>query len=237
MDDSLQATLDKLIKSGSWSNPVQKEILDDYAKYHGVLVLVGGFFALIYLTLTVLFWRVLRAQPRGRGTWSFEKKSYAAFSVLSGLVGLVGAFVVAVNAHTFLNPKPGFTLLVQPLPLTPKAGTPLDRLYQGFDAWLRSGNTRIPAVVQDKINERIGFEAPKAIVFGIVLVVSTALGVLVWRTLIKRFRVRGTKWTPKEAALLASGVVMVAASLVSMVIVVATTQGALAPIATTMTFG
>src|SRR5258708_7229248 len=99
MNDDLQATLNQQIRSGSWSNPAMNTLVNDYVKYHLVLVVAGGLLAFIFVLLSIFFWTRWRRAPRTDGrNWTFEKKTYLAFGALSTAVGLSIALIVAANA-------------------------------------------------------------------------------------------------------------------------------------------
>ena len=234
---NLQRTLSKLLQSGSRSNPAMNTLLNDYTKYHVVLVVEGGFLVLIFLLLSLFFWTQLKRTPQAaQHTWTFEKKVYASFGALSIGVGLLIALLVAVNATTVLDPQHGFSLLIDSLG-TPKAGTQMDKLYQAFNTWVQSGSTNMPSLIQSKIHERMAFHTTRVIVCSVLLVVFVALSTRIWRTLIKKSRVRESKWGLKETALLVSGAATITLSLLLMVMVIANMQGAFAPLALTLAFG
>jgi hypothetical protein len=237
MNNNLQRTLNKLIQSGSRSNPAMNTLLNDYTTHHLVLVVVGGFFVLIFLLLGLFFWTQLkRITQTAQHKWTFEKKTYFSLGAVSTVAGLLIALIVAVNATTVLNPLPGFSSLVDSLG-TPKPGTSMDKLYQAFNTWLQSGSTHIPSLIQSKIDERLAWQRPKAIVSGVLLVVFAALSTYLWRTLLKKSRVSESKWGLKERALLVSGAATITFSLLLIVIVVANMQGAFAPLTLTLAFG
>jgi hypothetical protein len=141
-----------------------------------------------------------------------------------------------VNATTVLNPLPGFSSLVDSLG-TPKVGTQMDKLYQAFNIWLQSGSTHIPSLIQSKIDERLAWQRPKAIISGVLLVVSRALSTGLWRTLLKKSQGRESTWGLKERALLVFGAATITFSLLLVVIVVANMQGAFAPLTVMLAFG
>jgi uncharacterized protein YacL len=233
-NNNLQSTLSKLIQSGSRSNPAMNTLINDYTKYHVVLVVVGGFLVLIFILLSLFFWTQFKRTPQAaKHKWTFEKKTYFSLGALSIVVGLLLALIVAANASNVLNPQHGFSLLIDSLG-TPKAGTQMDKLYQAGNTWIQSGSTNIPPLIQRKIQERIAFHTTKAIVCGVLLVISVVLSIWIWRTLIKKSRVRESKWGLEERALLVFGAVTIAFSLLLMVIVVANMQGAFAPITLTL---
>jgi uncharacterized protein YacL len=237
LNDNLQVTLTQMIQSGSWTNPAMNTLINDYTKYHVVFVIAGSFFVIIFVLLSIFFWTQWRRAPKtDKHKWTFEKKTYFSFGILSIIVGLLIALIVAANASNILDPRHGFSLLVDTL-WTPKAGTQMDQLYQAFNTWIQSGSTNIPPLVQRKIDERHAFHTTKAIVSGILLVIFVVLSMYIWSMLIKRSRVREVKWGLKENALLVFGAATVAFSLLLMVIVVANMQGALAPITLMLLYG
>jgi uncharacterized membrane protein YsdA (DUF1294 family) len=237
LNDNLQATLTHMIQSGSWSNPALNTIFNDYIKYHVVAVVTDSFFVVIFLLLSIFFWTHWRKTPRtDKRKWTFEKKTYFSFGIVSGVVGLLIAFVIAANVSVLIDPRTGFSLLVDELG-TPGAGTPKGNLYQAFNTWLKSGSTAMPSLVQSKIDEHIASHTIIAIVSSILLVVCVALSTLIWSTLIKRSRVREAKWRLQERALLVSGVATVAFSLLLLVVFEKYLQGALYPITWTLAFG
>ncbi|HLW00827.1 MAG TPA: hypothetical protein VKT82_19365 [Ktedonobacterales bacterium] len=74
MNNNLQNTLNKLLQSGSRSNPALNMLINDYIEYHLVLVVVGGFVVLLILLLSIFFWtRWKRAPKSGKHKWTFEK--------------------------------------------------------------------------------------------------------------------------------------------------------------------
>lgn len=236
MNNNLQNTLSKLIQAGSWSNPAMNTLINDYITYHLVLVVVGGFFVLVFLLLSLFFWvQWKRTSQEASRKWTFEKKAYFFLGTVSAAFGLLIALIVAVNATTVLNPLPGFSSIVASLG-TPKPGTQMDKLYQTVNTWLQSGSTHIPSLIQSKIDERLAWQRPKAIVSGMLLVVFGALSIYLWRTLLKKARVREPMGRLRERALLVSGTVTIIFSLLLIVLVVANMQGAIAPLALTLAF-
>lgn len=237
LNDNLRATLNQMIQSGSWSNPALNTIFNDYVKWHVVAVVADSFFVVIFILLSMFFWTHWRKTPKtDKRKWTFEKRTYFSFGIMSGVVGLLITFVVVVNVITVMDPRPGFSLLVDELG-TPKAGTPMAQLYQSFNTWLQSGSTTMPSLVQSKLDERIAFNTTIVIVSSILLVVCVALSTFIWRTLIKRSRVREAKWRLQERAFLVSGVATVALSLLMLVVFAKYLQGALYPITWTLAFG
>jgi hypothetical protein len=237
VDDTLQETLRKLMRSGTESNPALNVLLADYTKYHVVLVVVGGLFLLGLILLSVFFWTRFRSAPRTDvRRWTFEKKTYFSFGILSVVVAMFLALVVAANVSTVMNPRQGFSGSISMLRTGPP-GTPTDDLHQAVDAWLQSGSADTPSVVQDQIDERLAWQRPKAIICSVLLVVFVILSALIWRALIRTSRDGAAKGRLKKVSLLLLGVVTVLACLLLMLMVMGNTQGSIAPISLTLFFG
>lgn len=237
MNDSLQTTLNKLIQSGSGSNPALNTLINDYTMYHIVFVIAGGLLVIIFVLLSIFFlWQWKKSPKTDKSKWTFEKKLYFAFVTFSILVGLAMALITAANATNAVNPRHGFSLLPDSL-VTPTVGTQKYQLHMAFNMWLQSGSADIPSIIQSKIHERVVFHTAKAIVCTILLVLSVVFSKFIWNVLIKRSRMREAKWRLKESALVVSGVATIALSLLLMVIVVANTQAAFGPITLTLLYG
>jgi hypothetical protein len=237
VNGDLQAALDRRMQSGSWSDPALTTLLDDYTKYHVVLVVAGSLLATAFMLLSVFFWTRLRNAPKaGKGGWTFEQCTCFSFGSSSAAVCALIVLLSAVNATNALDPKHGFSLLVDSL-ATPNPGTQMARLHQAFATWVQSGTTTMPPLVQEKVHERVAFHATRAAVSGLLFMTFVVLSTGIWMTLVRRSRVGRGWWGLKEGMLLASGVAAVAFALLLMVIVVANLQGALAPITMTLAYG
>jgi hypothetical protein len=233
----LKATLQKLIQSRSRPNPAMNALINDYILFHEVRVVAGSLLVVIFVLLSAFFWLRWKRLPRSNErTSTFERKTYLAFGMLSTVVGLLIAFVVAVNVATVLYPWPGLSLLVDELG-TPKTGTQMDKLYQAFNTWLQSDSQSMPSLIQQRIQERIALHTTRVIVCGILLLAFTVLSKGIWSTLIKRSRAREPRWTLKERSLLVCGVASVTLSLVLMVLAEVNLRWAFAQITVTLLYG
>ncbi len=234
MDDQLQNMLRSLIQSGWQSNPAMHKIINDYAKYHATLVIAGGLFTLILISLSVVFWAKFKeiSNPDKFFKFLFKKKVYFSFGLLSSIVALFMVLVVAANATNAFNPLYGFSLLVDSL--TPSTySTPLRHAYSD---WIQSGSSTPPILIRQHIHQRVMFHTTKAVVCSILMIIFTALSIRLWSFLIKRRNASKKKWRPKEKTFLAAGIATVVLSLLMMIIVVANLQGAVAPITLTLLF-
>jgi hypothetical protein len=230
LNDELHHTLSEQLQSGWQSNPAMKTLINDYANYHAVLVAAGGCLVLIFVLLSIFFWIRLKRTPLAvKHTWAFEKKVYCSFGLLSLLVGLFLALIVAVNATNVFDPLHGFSLLVGSL-ATPNTSV----VGHVLNEWIKSGNGNIPPLIEQKIHERIAWQRPKAMVCGMLLVVFVALSALLWNTLLKKTRASESKWRLKEITCFVAGIASVTLSFLMAVMVVANMQGAIAPITITV---
>ena len=237
MNGSLEGTLKELIRSAGDSNPALNALIADYTKYHVVLVVVGGMFLLGLFALGVVFWKRFKRAPKtGSRRWSFEKKTYFCFSAVSVLVGLLMALIVAANVSNVLDPRQGFEGSISMLG-TPQAGTQADDLYDSVNTWVQSGSTDVPSLLQGKIDDRLSWQRPKAIICSVLLVLLALLSARIWRTLIRKSRGREAKWKLPETGLLVLGVVTVGACLLLMLMVMGNTQASIAPISLTLFYG
>lgn len=237
MNDDLQASLNELIRSGSTSNPALNSLLSDYTKYHVVLVIVGGLFVLGFLLLSIFSWTQFKRAPKaGNRRWTFEKKTYFSFGLSSAVVGLLMALIVAANVSSVLSPRQGLSGSLGMLG-TPRAGSRADELHQAFSTWLRSGTADMPSLIQSRIDDRLAWQRPKAAICSVVFIVFTVLSARIWRTLIRKSRVREGRWTLKDVALLAVGAGTGSACLLLMVMVIGNAQGSFAPMSLTLFYG
>ena len=233
--DDLQQTLYNLMQSGSRSNPAYHTLLHDYTTYHVVLVIEGGLFALLLIVLSVSFWRRFqRTQKAETHSWTFEKKAYFCFGLVSTVVSCGMLLLVAANSSNALHPQAGFAQSIPDLG-TPQAGTPKAALYQAVTTWAQSSTTAMPSLLEDGVRNRLAWQRPKAIVCSILLVALAVFTARVWRKLLHA-RSRAAAWSLKEKALFIMGVLAVPTSLLLMIMALANTQASFAPITLTLLF-
>lgn len=233
--DNLQNTLHSLMQSGSHSNLAYNMLLHDYIKYHAVLVIEGGIFALLLIVLSVYFWRRFKkTQKAETRSWTFEKKAYFYFGLVSTIVALFMLLIVSANLSSVLNPQEGFAQLTPDLG-TPQTGTQKAVLYQAVNTWVQSGSPHMPPVLQNEVRDRLSWQRPKAIVCGILLVVFAIFTTRLWRKLINS-RASESRWRLKEKALIIMGVIAVPVTLLLMIMALANTQASFAPITLTLLF-
>ena len=227
--NELQRTLSEMVKSGSQSNPVMNKIINDYAKYHAIIVILFGCLVLIFSLLSIIFWIKFKRMPKiSKVKWKLEKKIYFSFGILSNLLTLLMILLVVANASNALNPLQGFSMAVGPS--ISKGEIHTDELHHTFSKSVKSGNRNIPPVIEKQINECARFHTTKAINSGILFIIFVTLSIILWATLIKRAKVNASKWRFKEKAYFVFGNATVIISLLTMLIVLANMQGAYAPL-------
>ena len=196
----LPATLQHLLRANADSNPAFNALLHDYASYHAVLAVLGGLVTSGLVLLTVRAWRRSRA-----------------LAVASAVLGLLTAVIVFANAGNALNPRHGLEGTI-PMLRTTQPGTEQARVQQATNAWLRSGSTDKPQLLQDKIDARLSWQRPKAIITSVLFVAFLGLCIR-----IRRRRIVST--------------VAMLCTLVLLVMAVANTQASFAPMFLTVLYG
>jgi hypothetical protein len=223
-DTDLQQVLRE--HESTWqSNPAIKQLIDDYARYHWVLVILGGILTVGFAVLGAIVWRnFVRAKRVHTGKWPTDKKLHFLLGVLSSFVGLCMALLVAVNAATALKPLPGFAMLPS------RAGTQPSAFDAAIIDWVKSGRGDAPAVVEERVDARLGWQQPKAIITGVLFVLFTGFALLLWQRLIRRTQIVGSSWRVRERTLFAAELIAVPFALLMMVMFVANTQATIAPL-------
>jgi hypothetical protein len=232
MNGCLKGTIAELMQSGARSNPALSELLSDYARFHFVLAVVGGLFLLGAAFLGAFCLRRFKGAARTvNGTWSFEKRTYFWHGAMSMGLVLVLALIIAANVSTAVDPGTGFSGSLGLI------GSPPNALERAFNSWLQSGSARVPSLVQHRIDDRLAWQRPKAIVCSVLLVLAVAFTARTWRTLIRMSRAREARRRPREVLLMLAGVLAVPSCLLLMLMVMGNTQAAVAPMSMTLFYG
>ena len=196
----LPTTLQHLLQANADSNPAFNALLHDYAKYHAVLAVLGALVTTGLVLLTVRAWRRSRA-----------------LAVASAVLGLLTAVIVFANAGNALNPRNGLEGTISMLHTT-QSGTEQAQVQQATNAWLRSGSADKPRLLQDKIDARLSWQRPKAIITSVLFLAFVGLCIRV-----RHRRIVGT--------------VGMLCTLVLLVMAVANTQASFAPMFVTVLYG
>lgn len=223
--DTLRRTLEELVRSSAGSSPAFDTLLSDYRDYHAVLLALGGPLTAGLLALSVLSWRRLRRTPKRR---TFERRAYRAFALAGGVVGLGCALVFAANLSTVLAPRQGFAHVIPALG-TPASDTEQARLHRSVTRWLESDRADVPPLLRRKVDDRLAWQRPKAIVCALLLIPFAAFSVRFWRRSLARGRASRSAVTAGAAASVGA--------LVLAVMVIANTQAAFAPVTLTLLYG
>ncbi len=236
-DGNLQGTLEDLLGSGSTSNPALDRLVDDYATYHATLVVVGGCFLLALLLFTGFCWKQYRrSRAQGAGTPTFERKVYARLGLSSIAVSALLAVVVAANLSSALDARQGVSGVATSLG-SPPATSGRAELQLEFSTWLQSGDPDTPSSIDDRIDDRLAWQQPKAIITGVLLLLIAAFSARVWRGLLRDSRASFRRWAARDRARLAAAIGSVPVCLLLMLMVIGNTQASVAPLTMTMLFG
>jgi phosphotransferase system glucose/maltose/N-acetylglucosamine-specific IIC component len=215
VDDTLQNTLNDLLRSGAESNPALNALLADYVRYHVASIVVAGLFLIGLAALSALSWLNFRSAEKSTA----QRRTYLGFGIVSLLVALMLALLIAANLSSVLDPRQGFAGAIGLL-----SGQGDAELRQAFTTWLQSGSAEVPSAVQAAIDDRIAWQAPKAGICALLLVGFGLLSFFSWRAFLRK---------PRALSLLA-GMLTALGCLVLMLMVIGNTQGALAPLALTL---
>ncbi len=210
------------------SNPAMKTLMNDYARAHSIVVVLGGAFVIGFAILSVFFWKQFRKQSKApdalRSKSPVTVRMYFRAWLLASAVTLSLGLVVFANASNAIDPLPGFSM----------ANTPTTPNTNAVDAalndWIVSGQKQMPAVIEEKISKRISWQRPKAIITGVLFALFAALSVKNWKALIQRVQSGKSLWQPQGIALLAGKFTVLPLAFMMLVMFLANTQGALAPI-------
>ncbi len=236
-DGSLQETLTQLLGSDSTSNPALDRLLDDYAAAHATLAVMGGCFLLGLLLLTAFCWRQRRrSRAGGAGTRSFEYRTYGRLGLVSLVASALLAVVVAANLGNALDSRPGFAGVATSLGSPPASGSRAEVQLE-FSMWLASGDPATPPPIEERIDDRLAWQVPKAIITGVLLALMAAVGGRTWRGLLRASRIPDRPRAARDRAQRAIAFGSVPVCLVLMLMVMGNTQASVAPLTMTMLFG
>lgn len=225
-NDELTDTIQR--HSGEWrTNAAMRALVDDYTRYHVVLVVVGGVFVAALAVLSVVYWRRFRAARRG--IRPLERRLYGLLAATLTFAGLAMGLIVVANLSTAADPMPGF-LMASAHP-TPNS---LD-IDDAVIDWVQSGSSTVPSVVDSKVDDRVAWQLPKAVICGLLLIAFIALAVRLGRSIVRRARADDALVRPRR--LLGGQLAATWTALLMMVMFVANLQGALAPLTITVLGG
>src|SRR5262245_28383506 len=144
------------------TTPAYDRLLTADRDYHAVFLVVGGFFTALLILLCAFAWRRFR-RTRRRVDLSFAAASLALILFL--------AVALWANVTSVVDPRR--TL----------AGTPCSPLGE---AWLRTGRPQLTPALQRAIDDRVSWQAPKAVICAVLLVAFVTLTAYLWRSILRR---------------------------------------------------
>lgn len=234
--DGLRGSLRELLDSGA-DNAALDRLLADYARYHLVLVVVGGLFAAAVAGLAVFCGRRYAAARRQRdAVAAFERRTYLGFGLLALAVVLFLGVVLAGNVSNVRDPRRGFLGALGLLGVS-RPGSARARLHESFEGWLHAGGGPLPSPVRHAVADRLSWQQPKALVCIVLLGVSVTLAGYAWRSLVRGTRPRGAETPRRRPVLLLVALSAVPVCLLLMLMVLGNTQASLAPLAITLFYG
>lgn len=227
--DHLRQTLQTLLQADVSTSPAFDHLMLDYSNYHGMFLLLGIPITLLLSVVALMSWRKV-IHLWGQEARRTKRQLTAFLGVLSTSLTLFLGLVLLGNASNVLNPRHGFSSLVATLsPATP--GSELAGLRHSFDVWMSSGSVALPETVRQHIQERLAWQQPKAVICGVLLVVLMALTVNFWT---RNGQAEVTVISPGNQVFLVLAVLALA---LLVLMFIANTQAAFAPITITMLYG
>lgn len=220
------------------SEAVVEILTRDYVSYHLVFV-AGG--ALVVIAALVLAALSLRERVRLGGTrpghdLRFARLAYAAFATIGLLTAVGMTILVLANFGNALSPAAGLADAIEVVS-SQTASSPRSDVQEAGAAWLNAGDAAMPDVLKRAIDERLSWQAPKAVISLIALAVAVAFSVLWWKQLVRRsLRAQptaGISWMTGVAI----GCLMTPTCFVLMVLSLVNAQASIAPIVLTLTMG
>jgi RsiW-degrading membrane proteinase PrsW (M82 family) len=233
MTSDLASLLKSMLNSRSPLNFAAQYLVDDYAKYHFVMVILGG---LTSITLLMLSYMQLRgysiyrkqAKPRSRMVWAI----YLYFGTFTSFLAVALALIVVGNLGNALNPKAG---LLHSLPMLSQGNSAgkMNQYQQSIFDWLQSGSTAEPSEVHRVVAERLAWQRPKAIISFALLIATLYL----LRRIVRSLRSRmGQLSRLRSSISFLSGFLLSLFATLLIVMTIANTQGSFAPVSLSLFF-
>ena len=233
MNSSLYELLTKLLSTEESKNPAFNYLLIDYAKYHYVMVILGGLSCIALAILSISQFNRLRISG-----WFISHlkttrgKASLYLSSLSGVLAISLGLILIGNLGNALNPRAGFKNSLDMLG-NPSPGTKTAYLQQTYVEWIQSEKSTLPDYVSQVINERISWQLPKALICLLLLAIFIYLSILAWNPLLKETFQSGK---PRMRRLFATGVFLSFVCVLLLIMVIANIQGAIAPVSLSLFF-
>jgi hypothetical protein len=233
MNSSLYELLTKLLSTEESKNPAFNYLLNDYTKYHYVMVILGGFACISLAVFSIRQFKKLRASDSFISHLkTMRGKALLYLGSLTSFLALTLGIIVIGNLGNALNPKTGFNNSLEMLG-NPSHGTKAALLQQTYVEWIQSEKSAVPDYVSQVISERISWQLPKALVCLLLLAIFIYLSKLAWNPLLKETLQSGK---PRMRRLFATGVFLSFVCVLLLIMVIANIQGAIAPVSLSLFF-
>ena len=234
----MQSSFADLLASDIVGNAAYDALLRDYVTYHAVLVVGGAAVVLVGLFVSAASIRALIAQGPGRRALmtTFERRAILFFAIVGAVAALLMLLIVVANASNVIAPRTGFAMIfpasADQHPVTQKA-----QVQAAAAAWIERGTGPMPAVLKDAVRDRLAWQRPKAVVCSLVFLLFAFLTATAWKRLIRRSRLQGG--SAKRIGPISVGVATLGfpATGLAMIMALANTQAAFAPIVISISGG
>lgn len=228
---ALQQSLKEIMESGVSPNPAMSRIIFDYSNYHAIMVMMSGFLLLIFSFLSFKFWTKFKSPSCTR--WTFEKKSYLYFLLISITMALFMVLLVVANTSNTLDPQTGLSLTYEQT--SPDVSAYSEEMHLTFNHWIESSDSSIPQPINSEIENRVNFHTNKALKSFALLIVFMVLSLKTWKKILIRSKtinapLRIMNWNLSDKINFAIGNTSIALSLLLLIMVIANIQGAFAPL-------
>lgn len=228
--------LEEIILSASNDNFVVNQLINDYVLYHLVFVIIAILFLVLLVSAGIFFIKTFKGLPTVVSNGLLERRIYFCLSVGTIIATVCLLLVTTGNVTNLVNPQQGFSGAIKMLG---SAETDTQKkLQQEFIIWIESESFDTPVFIQEKINQRLEWQKPKAIISSILLFTVVLLNIYIWRKLTLKLGDTGVIKDKKvKLILLIVGLMTIFACLVLMLLVIANTQAVFAPLLLTLLFG
>jgi hypothetical protein len=228
---ALQQSLKEIMEFGVPPNPAMSRIIFDYSNYHAIMVMMSGFLLLMFSFLSFKCWTKFKTTSSIR--WTFEKKSYFYFLIISVIMALFMLLLVVANTSNTLDPQTGLSLTYEQT--SPDVSAYSDELNLTFNNWIESSDSSIPPTIYSEIENRVNFHTNKALKSFALLIVFMVLSLKIWKKVLNRSKtinssLRIINWNLCDKINFAIGNASIALSLLLLIMVIANIQGAFAPL-------
>ena len=233
MTGSLEELILTLLASRSVTNPAVLHLIDDYAKYHWVLVILGTISVVIFFTTLGWLWRKFWVGPDLIGNLrNVRGRAYFFLMTFIGFIATSMSLIVYANLQNALHPKQGFRLAMHGLGI-PDLGTKTARMHESFYQWIESGDKTLPTYLTEVVENRLSWQLPKAVISTLLLIAAVYGTYKVWKLVVNSYQ---SFSRTKNFALFASGVTLSLISTLLWVMAIANTQGSIAPLTLSLLF-